>query len=152
MGGFFSRELFEATFTSSENPRGEHALCNPSEGRVPGPKTGGHHSRRDRRLPSAASSAAGSGKTGSGLPGKGYSEVEHGASGVSGAPSHVERGGPEKAAPGESLCWGGISGCSERVVPAALRNLVGTANHRSPCFRILAQRCKDHYRNRVARV
>ena len=65
--------------------------------------------------------------------GKGYPEVEHGASGVSGAPSHVERGGSEKAASGESLRWGGISGRGERLVPAALRNLLGTANHRSPC-------------------
>src|ERR1700722_9200021 len=152
MGGFFSRELFETTFTSSEDPRGEHALCNPSEGCVSGPKTGGHHIRRDRRLPSAASSAAGTDKTSSGLPGKGDPEVEHGASGVSGAPSHVERGGPEKATPGESMRWGGVSSGGKRVIPAALCYLVGTANHRSPCSRIFAQHCEDHHRNRVAHL
>jgi hypothetical protein len=32
----------------------------------------------------------------------------------------------------------GISGCSERLVSAALRNLVGTANYRSPCSRVFA--------------
>ena len=48
---------------------------------------------------SAASSAAGSDQTGSGLPGKGDPEVEHGAPGIPGAPSDVERGCPEKVLP-----------------------------------------------------
>ena len=60
-------------------------------------------------------------------------EVEHGALGVSRAPSDVERGRPEKAAPGQSLCGSGISAKGERLVPAALRGPVGAANDRSPC-------------------
>ena len=50
--------------TSGEDSRGEPALCHPPEGGVFGQKAGGRHSRRHRRLSSAAASAAGSGKTG----------------------------------------------------------------------------------------
>jgi integrase len=33
------------------------------------------------------------------------------------------------------------------TINSLLRDLVGTANHRSPCYRVFAQRCEDYYRN-----
>jgi hypothetical protein len=142
----YSKPPIRAQKTQEANQR------NPPESCVHGQETGGDHSRRYRRLPSTSSSGTGSQKTDGRIPGTRNPEVEHGAPGISGAPSHVECGRAEKAAPGKSLRWRGVPGCGQRPVSAALCKLVGTANDRSACSRIFAQHCQDYYRDRAAHL
>src|SRR5207245_8396114 len=57
---------------------------------------------------------------------------------------------PQEAAGGQPLFGGGISGCGERIVPTALRYLVGAGTDRISRSRV-SEKCRaDHHRDGVA--
>ena len=89
-------------------------------------------------------------KVGRGYREKGIIKIDHGAPGVSGSPAYVECGGSQEDARGQSLFGGGISARCERIVPAALRYLVGAGTDRISRSRVSEECRADHCGKGVA--
>ena len=69
-------------------------------------------------------------KTKAGIIEKGRAQAVHGSSGIAGASAHAECRRSQEAAAGEPVLGRGVSREGERVVPAALRVMVGAAADR----------------------
>src|SRR5712691_2393041 len=82
--------------------------------------------------------------------GKGSAQAVHGSPGAAGTPAHPERRGAQEAAAVQSMLGRGVPRRGERVVPAALRLVVGAAADRSSRIELPAQRRAHHHGDRTS--